>query len=903
MRFILMKKMLLISILVLISIPVFSLEQQGKNLFLFGDSAISLGRGGTGVSESGTNLFYYNPASIAGLERVGVDINYGTLPIQTNYYNPDISFAIPTSYGVFGTAVRALILPESTDFNQGYAISFGGAKEFTPQILIGFSLDLFYGNSGIFYTGATIGSIYKFKVKNNKKGFGFFDPRAGFSLNFGVPIGGADANFNSLTLGYDFKFYKTKKYNFGFYNDFSTLDFYREFPIKAGLETEILNKYVIRTGMVFPQYYDYGDFTFGLGYKLKSQNYIGSINYSVVYYKDKTFLHYLGAKLEYGKLDREAPNTKIKPDRKYISPNNDGIKDYVRFDLDVEDKSRIKGWKLLIINSNGKIVKEFKQIERDIVKGLTFKTFFTRLIQKRESLVVPADRIWDGRDSKQDIVPDGNYTYSFNAWDEKNNIAVVKKGTVIVDNTPPQIKVSSNYSLFSPNGDKQKDELIITQKIETTPEDIWKAEIKNNKGDIIKSFKWTGSTIPSTIKWDGKNKKGKDVPEGLYSYSIKSADKAGNKAAELIKEISLTRAYEIVDIILESDYFSFLLKKDFKLKPVISKKEGLLGWNAIIYDSDNKIIKEIKGNNDIPKEIIWNCKDQNGEKLEDGKYFIKLTTKFDSGNTPASFLKMLLIDSTPPELDISHDPDLFSPDNDGENDILIINTEVKEKFGIKEWTINIYEPSGKVFKKYSGTGIPPKEIIWNGLSDSKEIVESAADYFIELQAVDRAGNKTISKKDVLHIDILVIVTTRGLKMRISNIEFRFDSARLTKKGKRILKRVYQILVRYQNYNIIIEGHTDSIGSEEYNLKLSEKRSNAVRKFLIKQGMDKNLFEFIGMGETVPLYKNNTIENRRKNRRVEFLLIKQTDEENIDMDKDEEDEENNEVKDNEKIINE
>ena len=64
------------------------------------------------------------------------------------------------------------------------------------------------------------------------------------------------------------------------------------------------------------------------------------------------------------------------------------------FKLGVEDKSRIKGWKLQVMDSNKKVIKEFKMSERDTIKGLTVKGFFKRLISKKESLVVPDKIMW-----------------------------------------------------------------------------------------------------------------------------------------------------------------------------------------------------------------------------------------------------------------------------------------------------------------------------------------------------------------------------------------------------------------------------------------------------------------------------------------------------------------------------
>jgi len=876
-------RVIIITTILFTGISVNAGQNIGKNLYLYGDSAISLGRAGTGVSSFGTDLFYLNPASIADAERIRIGLNYGTLPIQTRYCNPDISISVPTSYGVIGASVRYLYIPHSVDFKRGYGVSVGAAKHFTPRIILGMSLNFFYGlaDGNIFYTGATIGSIYSFSGSKGI-GFGLFEPRAGFAVNFGIPFGirGAYSNFNTLTIGYNFIFYRRSKFNFSFFNDITALN-YKYFPVKAGIEAELFKRFTIRAGFILPNEYDYGDATGGLGYKFETENLKGSFNYAFNHYKDLEFVHYLGLNLEYGELDRKPPETAITPDNRYFSPNFDGANDYVHFSLDVKDKSRIKGWRLQIAGSDNKVIREFRISERDIIDSLTLKGFFKRFFRKKEFMVVPERVMWDGTDKNGDPADNGRYTYSFYAWDERDNIAVQKRGVVVIDKVSPEVSLGTKEDLFSPNNDKRKDTFIISQNIKSSPEDEWIAGFKNSEGKIVRKYTWKGDQIPNKIIWDGVDDNGADLPEGLYTYEIFSKDKAGNTTSAGIKEISLTRKYETADITISAGYFSNKINRDITFFPRLSDKKGLEKWKITIADSDRDIVKEIKGEGVLPKIVEWDCRDSENDRLDDGEYYIKLSSVFKSGNNPVSFEKKLIIDSTPPDLDISHTPDLFSPDSDGENDVLTLFPEAEDDFKISEWRINIYAPSGDIFKSYSGKGNVPKELKWDGLGQGKDIVESAADYLIELEAVDFAGNKAVSERDRAQIDILVVVTERGLKMRVSNIEFAFGSDTIKKKGTKILDRVSVILERYANYDVIVEGHTDDIGRENYNLELSERRAGSVFRYLVDNGIREERLQFMGMGESVPLYPNNSDENRRRNRRVEFLLIKVTDNSSID----------------------
>lgn len=86
-----------------------------------------------------------------------------------------------------------------------------------------------------------------------------------------------------------------------------------------------------------------------------------------------------------------------------------------------------------------------------------------------------------------------------------------------------------------------------------------------------------------------------------------------------------------------------------------------------------------------------------------------------------------------------------------------------------------------------------------------------------------------------------------------------------------LDRIAQILVRYPDTNIVIEGHTDSTGSDAYNQQLSERRALSVQRLLVQRGVSEYRISAIGYGETRPVATNNTPEGRQMNRRVEIRV--------------------------------
>ena len=112
------------------------------------------------------------------------------------------------------------------------------------------------------------------------------------------------------------------------------------------------------------------------------------------------------------------------------------------------------------------------------------------------------------------------------------------------------------------------------------------------------------------------------------------------------------------------------------------------------------------------------------------------------------------------------------------------------------------------------------------------------------------------------------------KFRFDDVNFSFDQRSLSEVGLRAVAKVAESLRKEKKWFLMrINGHTDSIGSEEYNINLSNSRAVSVGKqFVVKEGFDPARIFIRGMGESEPLASNKTAEGRRKNRRVEILIL-------------------------------
>ncbi len=114
-------------------------------------------------------------------------------------------------------------------------------------------------------------------------------------------------------------------------------------------------------------------------------------------------------------------------------------------------------------------------------------------------------------------------------------------------------------------------------------------------------------------------------------------------------------------------------------------------------------------------------------------------------------------------------------------------------------------------------------------------------------------------------------TERGLVLTLGDLLFATASAELKSGGTSTLDRLVTFLTRYPERRVVIEGHTDSVGSAEYNQQLSQRRAESVSRYLQNKGIAASRLDTRGMGKDVPLVSNDTASGRQQNRRVELII--------------------------------
>lgn len=152
------------------------------------------------------------------------------------------------------------------------------------------------------------------------------------------------------------------------------------------------------------------------------------------------------------------------------------------------------------------------------------------------------------------------------------------------------------------------------------------------------------------------------------------------------------------------------------------------------------------------------------------------------------------------------------------------------------------------------------------------------DYYPVSDVVDlRESDNSRGKSEIIITRPITLMTIQeifeeGLAVRINNVFFDFDSDNLRPESKPELDRLARILIENPDLDVEIMGHTDNVGSDAYNLRLSNDRARAVMRYLVLSGYPTDKISYQGYGEARPLSPNDFSEGRQMNRRVEFRLI-------------------------------
>ena len=164
-------------------------------------------------------------------------------------------------------------------------------------------------------------------------------------------------------------------------------------------------------------------------------------------------------------------------------------------------------------------------------------------------------------------------------------------------------------------------------------------------------------------------------------------------------------------------------------------------------------------------------------------------------------------------------------------------------------------------------------------AEYERIAESAKQEAQQARAeADQVRQEREAELDRMQKALSQIAETRrtalGLVMNLGEdtLRFDFDKATLRLENRELLSRIAGVLLTSKGYRIDVFGHTDDIGTDDYNLKLSQRRAQSVRNYLVEAGVDPEIISTKGFGKSSPRVPGTTPAARAANRRVEIAIV-------------------------------
>jgi outer membrane protein OmpA-like peptidoglycan-associated protein/flagellar hook assembly protein FlgD len=558
-------------------------------------------------------------------------------------------------------------------------------------------------------------------------------------------------------------------------------------------------------------------------------------------------------------VNTELTRVILSSDLAAFSPNRDGVKDIVRFTPAYKVTQGIDSSVFTILGEDG------SEILRHQVPG------------ELEGYT------WDGRRQNGQAAPEGNYFAQIVVYYQNGNRSASKTGLVELDTTAPDLSVSADTPVFSPDGDGFKDAVNFTQV--SSPEVLWEGRIVDAGNAAARTFFWRG--MAENFSWDGADANGNISPDGAYTYIVSAEDRAGNRTRKALGAIRVdTRPVTAFVTAAESGFSPNAdgFTDTIELAAYLNLAEGLETWKLEILDSQGAVRKTFPGGAfTSPMKFLWDGRAEDGE-VREGAYTARFSAVYAKGNRPQASSTPFLLDITAPEAGIGLSPVPFSPDNDGIDDELTIRFSLHDASPIEGWDMLINDRTGNTFNRFQGRGMPAPSTLWDGRSSTGELVLAAEDYPFVFTVSDVLGNSR-QVQGVIPVDILVIRDGDRLKIRISNINFApnspevvLDSSQTGQKNLSVLARLVEVLSKYSAYQVRIEGHANNISGtareEQQELQpLSLARAQEVKKALVSLGLPERRISAEGKGGREMIFPFSDRDNNWKNRRVEFILLK------------------------------
>jgi outer membrane protein OmpA-like peptidoglycan-associated protein len=409
------------------------------------------------------------------------------------------------------------------------------------------------------------------------------------------------------------------------------------------------------------------------------------------------------------------------------------------------------------------------------------------------------------------------------------------------------------------------------------------------------------------VSWDGTGMSGGSVePSSSYSAvatvsdefglegTIRASIAVGASAVAIAPQVIAPTPVPARSDAVQASLAGFSPKsessnREIKLWLIFGDPTAVRSWRLTLEGSRGAVVKTFTGDGkNLPASLSWNGKNDSGAYAPDGTYTAKLSV--DKGGTSPSTVASapFILDVTPPSGSLALSQPLFSPIESSDTIALTVNAS-SPVAKIDSWSMNIYDPGGKVFKTYNARW-PDSRAVWDGKGLSGEMVQSAEDYSVTVKVRDEFGNVGELKGKV-PIDILVYKTRQGYRIQSSRIffkaftdDYRDVPPEIARQNMERLDALAAKLKKFPDYRVKLVGHAVMIywdnptlgrqEQEEVLIPLSQARAKAIEQAMVDRGLNQTMFVADGIGAADQIVPDSNLKDRWQNRRVALFLEKE-----------------------------
>jgi outer membrane protein OmpA-like peptidoglycan-associated protein/flagellar hook assembly protein FlgD len=414
----------------------------------------------------------------------------------------------------------------------------------------------------------------------------------------------------------------------------------------------------------------------------------------------------------------------LRTEGRALSPDGDGLFDTVSARLDVPVMSGLESWTIEIVGDDG-------------------RAFHSWTGSVDTLAVLPETVVFDGRNSRGEVIPDGSWRFRLQASYANGNRPQAIGDDFIVDTKPPAGRARTSASSFAID---RGGSVVFFHDL--SPNASWRGILSDERGSVVRTFPLTGDPV-GPIDWNGIDDAGAPVAEGTYQYLAE-----GRSATGIVGRTAP------ISVRVESGGVSAALIGDRKVFsprggrvlfiPRIDRKNRAVSYELIVRSESagQRAVHVQSGASVPPTSFIWNGRDDAGALLEDGTYLAELVVRYESGFAAKTEPIRVALDGTPPSASVSVSDPIFSPNGDGRLDSVRFLISASPE---REWVGEIVDEMGRAIRSFKWNGRPPAELAWDGLRQDK-VRATDGRYRLRLSAVDEAGSEAAVDSPAVALD-------------------------------------------------------------------------------------------------------------------------------------------------------